>query len=68
VKGAGPSVQTRGVSLTPRLLRAAKAVAVPRKGWRRFLQYGGMERETGVSRTGTTYSAVEVQYRLASRR
>ena len=39
-------------------------VAVPREGWR-FIENVPLERETGVSRAGATYSAVEVRYRLA---
>jgi hypothetical protein len=42
-----------------------KVVAVPREGWRRFFEYVVLERETGVSRSGGTYSTVEVRYRLA---
>jgi hypothetical protein len=37
----------------------------PKEGWRRFFKYVPLERETGVSRSGATYSAVEVRYRLA---
>jgi hypothetical protein len=43
-----------------------KVVAVPPEGWRRFFEYAALERETGFSRTGTTYSAVEVRYRLVA--
>ena len=42
-----------------------KVTAVTKAGSRRFFEYVPLERETGVSRAGTTYSAVEVQYRLA---
>jgi hypothetical protein len=42
-----------------------KVTAVPKEGWRRFFEYVVLERETGVSRAGTTYSAVEVRYRVA---
>lgn len=41
-----------------------KVRAVPKEGWRRFFEYVSLERETGGSRTGATYSAVEVRYRL----
>jgi hypothetical protein len=36
-------------------------VAVPKEDWRRFFEYAALERETGVSRASTTYSAVEVR-------
>jgi hypothetical protein len=57
-----------GLSLPPDDVPArgwVKVVAVPREGWRRFFEYAALERETGVSRAGATYSAVEVRYRLA---
>jgi hypothetical protein len=43
-----------------------KVVAVPKEGWRRFFEYVPLERETGVSRAGATYSEVAVHYRLTS--
>jgi hypothetical protein len=42
-----------------------QVTAVPKEGWRRFFKYVVLERETGVSRAGGTYSVVEVRYRLA---
>jgi hypothetical protein len=36
-----------------------------RRGRRAFFEYAALERETGVSRAGGTYSGVEVRYRLA---
>jgi hypothetical protein len=41
-----------------------KITAVPKEDRRRFFEYGPLERETGVSRAGGTYSTVEVRYRL----
>jgi hypothetical protein len=41
-----------------------RVTAVPKEGWRRFFEYAALERETGVSRAGGTYSGVEVRYRL----
>ncbi len=43
-----------------------KVVAVPHAGGRQFFEYVVLERETGVSRAGGTYSAVDVRYRLAT--
>jgi hypothetical protein len=41
-----------------------KVAAVPKESWMRFCEYAALERETGVSRAGGTYSTVEVRYRL----
>ena len=41
-----------------------KVMAVPKEGWRRFFEYAALERETGGSRAGGRYSAVQVRYRL----
>ena len=42
-----------------------KVTAVPKEGWRRFFEYAVLERESGGSRAGGRYSAVQVRYRLA---
>ena len=55
--------QTRPREARPAVGRV-KVTAVPKEGWRPFFEYVVLERETGVSRAGGTYSEVEVRHRI----